>query len=268
MLQNYVMTMVITLLSLISSFAQAAGMESDFPGRGKYPNVPIYSICHLKQNLSHVVLVDVRSEYEFNILQIKGAINIPIASKNFEDRVKMLRSKTNKPIVFYCNGKTCMKSYLAVKKAQAAKIKNVYAYDGGIRKWAETYPNDSVMMGNGPVRPDEIISRHQFQQHLLSPRAFDNKAYDLGAKSVILDVRDKYQRGTHYLFPGKAYWINLDQQAKLHKFISKAKQDNKTLFIYDQAGRQVQWLQYMLVQENLNNYYFMRDGARAFYVNN
>lgn len=259
----YVATALV-LLSWLPGLAQAA--DDGFPGRAKYPEVPVYEKSQLMQRLAQVVLVDARSSFEFNTLRIKGAINIPVASKTFEAQVKALRAKTRKPIVFYCNGRTCMKSYLAVKKAQAARVTDVHAYDAGMFEWAETYPDYAVLLGKSPITPDQIISLKRFRQHLLSPDDFGNKAYQLGTHSMILDVRDKYQRGAAGLFPGIEHWVSLDRQAELNNFIQRAKKANQTLFIYDEVGHQVQWLQYALEQAKVSNYYFMQNGARAYYA--
>lgn len=263
MVQKYVHALLFAALSFIASLSQGAANPA--PHSAKYHDVPIYSISQLKQNLSRIVLVDVRSRYEFETMRIKGAINIPVASKNFVNRVKMLRKKTIEPIVFYCNGLPCRKSSLALEKAQEAKIRDVHAYEAGMYQWVETYPSESLFRGKNLVNTTKIIPQERFHQHMLRPSVFSSKAYDLES-SIILDVRDEYQRNNNYLFPGKVFCISLDNQAKLQKFIEKAKQAHKTLFIFDQAGRQVQWLQYMLVQTKLNNYYFMQDGVNAYYA--
>lgn len=251
-------------LALVAATASAE--ESGFPGRAKYPEVPVIEKADLLNKLNEVVIVDTRSSLEFETLRIKGAVNIPVANKTFEDEIQALRAKTGKPIVFYCNGRTCMKSYLAVKKAGAVNIQNTVAYDAGMFEWAETYPNLAELLGKSPVNRNAIISLSTFKKRLLDPNDFSNKAYDLGSKSLILDVRDKYQRGAAGLFPGKERWVSLDKREELKSCIEQAKKENKTLFIYDEVGHQVQWLQYALEEANFSNYFFMNDGARAYYA--
>ena len=258
----------LSLAIVFTSFLSMSAMAQDagFPGRAKYPEVPIFSKTELKQQMSQLVVVDTRSSLEYDTLRIKGALNIPVASKQFEEQVKALRSKTSQPIVFYCNGRTCMKSYLAVKKATAVGVQNTFAYDAGMFEWVETYPDNSELLGKSPVDPRAIISLNVFEKHLLTPDDFSNKALELGGKSLVLDVRDKYQRGAAGLFPGKERWVSLDRTKEISAYIAQAKKDNKTLFIYDEVGHQVQWLQYTLEQENMPNYFFMANGARAYYA--
>ena len=52
---------------------------------------------------------------------------------------------------------------------------------------------------------------------------------------------------------------------KVYRYIRKAKEKGKTLFIYDEVGKQVRWLQYALEKEGIKNYYFMDKGATGYY---
>jgi len=133
-------------------------------------------------------------------------------------------------------------------------------------EWAETYPGQAELLGKSPVNRQDIISLTQFEKRLLNPDDFSNKAYELGSKSLILDVRDKYQRGAAGLFTGKERWVSLDKRQELNGSIEQAKKENKTLFIYDEVGHQVQWLQYALEQARVSNYFFMHNGAKAYYA--
>lgn len=254
------------IFSLAVLFSSAYAADSGFPGRATYPEIPVMEKEDLLKQIQTVAIVDARSDLEFDTLRIKGAVNIPVAAKDFEDQVKALRAKTNKPIVFYCNGRTCMKSYIAAKRSLAANINDVHAYDAGMFEWAETYPDHAELLGKSPVNRHDIISMNKFQQRLLNPDDFSNKAYDLGSNSIILDVRDKFQRGATGLFPGKERWISLDKREQLNRYIEQAKKENKTLFIYDEVGHQVQWLQYALEKAKVSNYFFMHDGAKAYFA--
>jgi hypothetical protein len=81
----------------------------------------------------------------------------------------------------------------------------------------------------------------------------------------VIDVRDKFQRAGIGFYPGLEKWASLDDRRKLNRYIEKAKYENKTLFIYDEVGSQVRWLQYALEKAGIKNYYFMEKGARAYY---
>ena len=258
----------LTLLVLVNIFIVTPIIAADdnFPGRKKYPEIPVIEKSQLLNKMDDVVIIDARSPLEFKTLRIKGARNIPVASKTFVETVKELRKITAKPIVFYCNGRTCMKSYIASKKCIQAKINNVSAYDAGMFEWAQTYPNHAELFGVSPVNQSDIIPSSKFKARLLSPEKFGYNFFNTGSKNLILDVRDKFQRGAAGFFPGKESWISLNNEEKLRKFIYKAKNDNKTLYIYDEVGKQVRWLQYALESADVKNYYFMKKGAKAYYA--
>ncbi|WP_455222735.1 rhodanese-like domain-containing protein [Kaarinaea lacus] len=246
--------------------ATASASNNGFPGREEFPDIPVFEISELKSKIDQVVIVDTRSKYEYDTLRIKGSIHIPVAAKSFEDQVQKLRNKTNKPIVFYCNGRTCYKSYHAVKKATAVGIQNTYAYDAGIFEWVKAEPKNSELLGKSPVNPHQLIDSKIYQARLLDPNEFSERILSGGTSSMVLDVRDMYQRAGVGFYPGKERWVSLDDKAKLTKYLEKAKSKNKTLFIYDEVGKQVRWLQYALEEMGIKDYYFMNKGAKAYYA--
>jgi hypothetical protein len=63
----------------------------------------------------------------------------------------------------------------------------------------------------------------------------------------------------------KERWASLDDQKKLKAYLRRAAMEKKTLFIYDEVGKQVRWLQYTLEEEKIHDYYFMKNGAKGYY---
>lgn len=259
-------TLILVFLLNATLLSAAASASGEFPGRVKYPEVKVVEKNQLMKKILEVIIVDTRSSLEFKTLRIKGAQNIPVASKDFVERVKKLRQMTTKPIVFYCNGRTCMKSYIATKKCLKARIKNVSAYDAGMFEWAKTYPQQAELFGISPVKKSDIIPSTKFKARLLTPKKFGYNVFNKGKGNIILDVRDKFQRGAAGFFPGKEQWISLNKEEKLKNFIYKAKRENKTLYIYDEVGKQIRWLQYALEDADMKNYYFMGKGAKGYYA--
>ena len=249
----------------VTVFSSQVYATEGFPGRIKYKDVPVYELHQLFNNLNKVVVVDTRSKFEFDTLRIKGAINIPVSQKSFESNIIKLSRKTDKPIVYYCNGHTCMKSYKAVKKSMAINIGNTFAYDAGIFDWVRAHPDKSVLLGQSPVNLNRLIANKKLKSKMLHPDTFADKVSRLGSDSVVIDIRDKYQRAAIGFFPAKERWISLNKMDSLHHYINKAKRSNKTIFIYDEVGKQVRWLQYALEKANVKNYYFMHDGASGYY---
>ena len=254
------------LLCLFVFQVHSYAAESDFPGRKLYLAVPHIELDQLYQQRDKVIFVDVRSAYEYETLRIKGAINIPLSDSAFIQKMQDLRKRDkDKLIVAYCNGKTCMKSYKAVSKCRKFNIDNVIAFDAGIMDWARKYPAESILLGQVLQDPKKLISKERFTEHLLLPDEFEGK---VSAKDVIvLDVRDQFQREGISIFVRQEQRAPLDQQEMVAQFIARAKKENKTLLVYDQAGKQVRWLMYRLEAQGLPSYYFMKGGASAYYQN-
>jgi rhodanese-related sulfurtransferase len=261
------MRKIVSIIALASLFLSSAAFAGDdFPGRtGKYKKIPYIELADLHKTLKNVVVVDARSTLEFETLRVKTAVNIPVASEGFEAEVVKLRASTDKPIVFYCNGHTCMKSYIATKKAMEAGVKNVHAFDAGIFDWTKAYPKEAILLGKSPVNVAHLIPKSTFKKRLLSPNDFSDKATADRKKYMTIDVRDKFQRAGVGFYPGIERWASLDQQKKLDKYVKKALKQNRTLLIYDEVGKQVRWLQYALEKAGAKKYYFMKKGAKGYY---
>ncbi len=255
-------------LTTVCSVTLAADKDA-FPGRSHkiYKEAPYIELTDFYKRVksNDIVIVDVRSQFEFDTLRIKDAINIPVALQSFEQEVQRLRYKTPKTIAFYCNGHTCMKSYKATIAAMNAGISDVVAYDAGMFTWAKAYPNEAVLLGKSPVNPNDIITKENFKKRLLDPDTFSDHATRERTSVIVLDIRDKYQRAGIGFFPGQERWVSLNKMEKLYDYLKKAKSDNKTLYIYDEVGEQVRWLQYALERVGVENYYFMDSGAAAYY---
>ena len=156
-------TLLATLYVCSYQSNSSAAKSAEFPGRDLYPHVPVIELNDLKERYDEVIIVDVRSAYEFETLRIKGAINIPLSAPTFVNQMRKLRSKDPRPIIVYCNGKTCMKSYKAALKCATNKIDNVHSFDAGIMEWARNNPAYAELLGKGPVDPKKLISKKDSQ---------------------------------------------------------------------------------------------------------
>jgi len=248
--------LLLALSGLVQPLANAANDE--FPYRVRFPDVTIMTTEELSKRFNEVLVIDVRSKYEYDTLHVKDALIVPLGT-GFGDKILALRAKQNKPFVFYCNGKTCQKSYEAALLAAKARVDNVYAYDSGIFDWAKAQPDKTVLLGRSPIKPEDMIDKKSFKARLLEPKDFAARVSD---KSVVLDVRDRVQRDTA-LFPFKEQRAQLDELKKIDTVIEDAKANKKTLLVYDQTGKQVEWFQYYLENKGVKDYFFMKGGAQA-----
>lgn len=256
---------ILFLIFLYSTPLQAKTSD-DFPVRKLYPAVPVVEIDDLKARKGKVLIVDVRSEYEYQTLRMVGAINIPLASSGYLTEMEKLRKASpDKEIVVYCNGRTCKKSYKATQKCRDHGIKNVTAFDAGIFDWARKYPDEAILLGETPVDPAKLISKSVFKKKLLSPDQFE--AMMLRKNILVLDIRDRFQREALSLFPGIEQRVYLDDQVALEHYMDQVKRENKTLLVYDAAGKQVRWLMYYIEKKGIKDYAFMKGGAHAYFAN-
>ena len=254
-----VLTLIFPLIGLLSAPAQA--QTDDFPGRKIYPSLPVIETAELARDFDRYNIVDVRSGYEYDTLHIDGAANIPLNKPGFVKKLRKLR-ENGKPVVFYCNGHTCYKSYKATLKAIKAGLQQVRAYDAGVFDWARAHPDRAVLLGKKPVDPKRLIGKEQLKQHLLTPEEFVNRAQ---SNVEILDVRDAAQRGLIELFPFRQANIPLDEKDRLDRYLQKVRESGKTLLVYDAVGKQVRWLQYRLEQAGIKDYWFMKGGMKAWF---
>ena len=244
-------------------YSSASYANDEFPGRTLYPSVPYIEINELADKFDNYQIVDVRSPYEFGILRIKGATNIPIASESFIKEVSKLHESDTRPIIMYCNGKTCMKSYRAANKCLRNKISNVIAYDHGIIDWAKTFPEKAVLLEKTPVDTNKLISREDFNKHLLEPEKFELDIAEI--EPLVLDIRDSEQRHELSLFIDIEERVDINDQVAFNQYIEQSNSENRPLYIYDMSGTQTRWLQYLLEEKNARSYYFMKGGTHEYF---
>ena len=241
--------------------AFAAAQSQGFPGREVYRSVPVWETEQLNQSFDKVIIIDVRSNYEFDTLHIKGAINIPLSNRTFPEDVAAINDPL-KSIVFYCNGHTCYKSYKAQIRAAKAGITNTFSYDAGVFDWVSVYPERATLLGKSPVEKSKLISKDRLAEHSLDPKQFSAKITD---STVILDIREASQRGLMELFPYRQENIEMDDKEAMNKFLDKIKKSGQPLLVYDESGKQVRWLQYHLDEKGIKNYNFMKGGVKQYF---
>jgi len=98
----------------------------------------------LKEN---VRVIDVRDELEYEAGHIPGALNIHYREKSSKsigfdpsvDKFDIKRLPADKlaPMIIYCNGETCWKSFKASTAAVKAGYKKVFWLRGGMPEWEE-----------------------------------------------------------------------------------------------------------------------------------
>ncbi|ABC27021.1 predicted sulfurtransferase [Hahella chejuensis KCTC 2396] len=253
---------IVFLLFTLSAYAE----EDEFPGRRQYPAVDFIELQEFYQQLAagEIVAVDVRTDYEYNTLHIKGAFNVSYTSHNFAEEMQALQKQhPGKKLALYCNGKTCLKSYKAASKCRKYGIENVIVYDAGVFDYAKAYPQDTNLFGEVLGDPGRLIGKDKLKAHTITVAEFEDKI--IKTDGIVLDVRDKQQREGIAIFFMREKRAPLDRPDLIDRYINQAKKRNVPLLIYDQAGKQIRWLQYYLEKQNVSSYYFMAGGIDEYY---
>lgn len=238
-------------------------MAQKFPYRSKYPTVQFISTEDLasRYETGEIVLVDVRTKIEYDVVHVIGAAHINLAKITFlEEFGEFAKKNPGKAFAFYCNGTTCLKSYEAADRATKAGYKNCFAYDGGIPEWADRYPKKALLLGKPISDPKkQLIPASEFEKRCITFEEFKEKANE--ANALVVDVRDSIQDS------GKLPSLTGVKQFPVDKFVlnfvEKKMDLEKTLLIFDQVGKQVEWIQYYLVEYGYQNYFFLKAGATS-----
>lgn len=253
----------IIILLLLGIVAATECLAEDFPYRKDYPDVQVIELTELKAGYDDgsILMVDVRSDIEFETIRPKKALHVNLSTQNFLPDLKALvAANPGKKFAAYCNGVTCLKSYHAAQQAKEGGVTNVFAFDAGIPAWAKAYPADTLLIGKELTDPDkQLIAKSEFQKYCVDFETFKKKAAE--PNTVVIDARDPMQR-TEKL-PGfeKAMPIPLDKL--IRNVVSKGNMKDKKLLIFDQVGKQVDWLQYYLVEYGYSDYLFLDGGATS-----
>ncbi len=237
-------------------------VSQEYPGRAQYPKAPFISTEDLRKDYEagNVIIIDVRSKIEFDVIHVDTALHVPISNKLFANDVKAIADKNpGKKIAFYCNGITCHKSYVAAEKSIEAGISNCFAYDDGIPKWAKVYPANTILLGKVITDPEkQLISKDDFKAKCIDFETFSKQALS-NPDNLVIDVRDHIQ--STGALPGLENARKVPLDTFIPNFVEKKLNQDKTLFIFDQVGKQVDWLQYYLIQNGYTNYFFLDGGA-------
>ena len=207
-------------------------------------DIPIIETKALKHELDSgapMVLVNALSPIEFKNLTIKGSVNIP-SSKVAGN--PMLPEDKSMPLVFFCKGPICVKSFKAARKAMALGYTNVKIYQAGLPDWIrKRFPVTSTVK-----YPKVDI-----------PKMYPQEVYEKLCEVVILDIRGEESKQIGEIKHGFVVDIPLDDLEEKYTILSK----NETIVIVDLAGKQVDICGRFLVHKGYTNLAGLEGGAQA-----
>jgi rhodanese-related sulfurtransferase len=248
--------LVLSAVCLLVLTVPLLAAEEGYPLRKKYPTLSYITTGDLKAQYDKAFIVDVRSKIEFDVIHINKSIHLPMATATFAGNLEKKRQKTEtSPLVFYCNGHTCEKSYEAAEVATKAGFKGAVVYDAGIMDWAKANPDKTTLLGKTPANKERLIPKSTLAKKYISYDEFKKKA--ASPNTVVVDIREPVQREVVPQIQGLRN-IPSDRMVDL---INKGEFKDKQLLIFDAVGKQVEWLQYYLEGQGYSNYLFLDKGV-------
>lgn len=236
-----------------------AWAEEGYPLRQKFPKVKCISTDAVNKDYQKIIIVDVRSKTEFDVVHINKAVHVPITTAMFGKDLEKVRAKSGATLIaFYCNGHTCAKSYEAAEEAAKEGFENIYAYDSGIHDWVKAHPEKTTLMGETPAKPEKMISKEALAKRKISFADFKKRAAKPDA--MVIDAREPFQRKGVPQLPGTLRNVPTDRLVEL---IKKGEFKGNQLLIMDAVGKQVEWIQYYLEAKGYTNYYFLDNGVAS-----
>ena len=101
------------------------------------------------------VYLDVRSESDYNLYHIEGAVNVPL--DDIEDVIPVLLSEPPANTVFIVMSNDETAAVSAWKMLVASSVPNVYVLEGGVNNWIAIFDSDSEPLQPAPnPAPDQL----------------------------------------------------------------------------------------------------------------
>lgn len=240
----------------------SSSRADDFPLRKKYSQLEPITTRELAKARAtdEAVVIDVRTKGEFEVIHLKGAINIPhIMTDKQHEALKAATQRPYKYLVFYCNGVLCSKSYKAAQMATLQGFEGVRNYDAGVLEWAEKYPQDTEFFGepmsSGNSR-GHLIPESDFKKCLVDTLTFIGIAKS--GEYEVYDIRDSSEKAEYPIDLPRKKEATIDQ---LHQLLKEGKFPMSSVVLLDNVGKQVIWAQYYLERFGVKNYFFLAGGV-------
>lgn len=234
--------------------------NDDYPLRDKYPEVKWIDTDELYDALGDAIVVDARNAMEYNVIHIAGSRNYLVGKMKKGDLLQLRALSSETPLVFYCNGHNCSKSYKAAEKARFWGFDNIYAYDAGIFEWSEAYPEqveffDEVL--SAAELKTKLIGKSDFAAACLEPEQFMAKVNQGSYR--LFDVRDRKERGENPMRLTGTTKLTVDEMVG---FLAKpGALPSSGLLVFDNVGKQVRWMQYYFEKHGITDYHFLKGGV-------
>jgi rhodanese-related sulfurtransferase len=148
-----------------------------------------------------------------------------------------------------------------VKAEKIGFSKNIRIMKDGVFEWGKAYPGKSIFFNekmNLKKMAELVEPEKKIKPKMLDLEEFIRRGNSPGA--FFIDIRDINDRlNFPVLLPNlKAYPI--DRMVELIRIKSRILR-RKTMYIFDNSGSQVLWLQFVLEKAGMDNYFFLEGGV-------
>ena len=129
------MTNLFFCFALLLSSSLALAEKQDVPDTlAGTTKVTAEQVIELIENTDGLVVIDARKSSDREKGWIEGSVGLPNTDTNAESLAKLLPSKST-PVLFYCNGVKCGRSYKSAEIAIAEGYSKIYWFRGGMEEW-------------------------------------------------------------------------------------------------------------------------------------
>lgn len=220
-----------------------------------YPDVKTISSLDLYERFHDVMLIDVRSSFEFDVISIASSVNLPIKGGWFISKIKKLaKYQPDIDVVFLDNNIECSRGFEAARMAKKLGLNNVMVYDAGIFSWLTHNKKWTKLMGVSPASIDDVLPPIEHQQHLIDFEQL--KAISADQKSLVIDTRDNY----HRIKDPNDIELKHVELVPFIQAINNRIWSEKKLVIFDSDGKENKLLHLFLKSNGYNKYFFLRGG--------
>jgi rhodanese-related sulfurtransferase len=126
-------TVFFIALLMFSTFAAAEKVDVPETLEGT-TKVTAEEVIELVESMDALVVIDARKSSDREKGWIEGSVGLPNTETNGDSLAKVLPLKTT-PVLFYCNGVKCGRSYKSAKIAISEGYSKIYWFRGGMEEW-------------------------------------------------------------------------------------------------------------------------------------
>ena len=249
--------LVLCGLILVLFSSSVFGANPSTPSlRPFYPTVRTVSTERFLELYFDALVVDVRSQFEFDVIHISKAKHVSVAGDNFVEAISRYRArKSSTPIIFYSNDFASANAFRAALVAQQAGFQSVHVYDAGVFSLLDAASEKVTLLATTPAQPDLVIPADYYNSVRVDFDEFSNRSAKRDA--MLIDIRDIYNR----IYVPRLTGVKNIPVESFIKAVTNRIWWEKTLLVFDQSGEDTKWLQYFLQANGYSDYLFLRDGV-------